>query len=398
MKSVLKIFTATLLCHIYITTYSIGIDVNSGDLIWSNKQTNTWSEGYPIGNGRIGGMVLGNAKKERIALNHDLLWRNFWDYQNHNTASDMPEIISASLNGEWDILEEKVLAKVSRTGKAIYVNPYVPVGDLFIDMDHSSTVTAYQRTLNMQEGIVEISYDIGEVSYKREVFVSWEQGIMVIRLSSNRMGMLSGEVSLSRLLDPECKLRGYSELDKLVMEGEFEEGRKFSFAAKVIQRGGRLTGGNRKYEQPFGDGSEKDLGLSYIFNQQNETTEKGPSTYFDSSNEVLILIAINVDQEFDSNDKLAEQSINKLNSINTNYDLLMSVLIANHQRFYNRVRIDLSKTDSNISTDSLLKYSIKNNTASPELIEKMFNMSRYLAISSGTPQKNSTNKAPINLQ
>ncbi|PAE14515.1 hypothetical protein CHH91_19040, partial [Virgibacillus sp. 7505] len=34
----------------------------------------TWTEAYPIGNGRLGAMVYGGVEHEKIALNIDSLW------------------------------------------------------------------------------------------------------------------------------------------------------------------------------------------------------------------------------------------------------------------------------------------------------------------------------------
>ena len=65
-------------------------------------------------------------------------------------------------------------------------------------------------------------------------------GLLVTHLTTDRAGMLTGEVSLSRLLDPECEVTGYATQDKVVLKGKFEEGREFAIAVKVIQRGGRL--------------------------------------------------------------------------------------------------------------------------------------------------------------
>jgi len=65
--------------------------------------------------------------------------------------------------------------------------------------------------------------------------------VMVTHLTAERAGMLTGEVSLSRLLDPECEVTGYAAQDKVVLKGKFEEGREFAIAVKLIQRGGRLV-------------------------------------------------------------------------------------------------------------------------------------------------------------
>ena len=44
------------------------------DKILLGSPAKIWEEGFPIGNGKIGAMVLGNYDKERIALNTDELW------------------------------------------------------------------------------------------------------------------------------------------------------------------------------------------------------------------------------------------------------------------------------------------------------------------------------------
>lgn len=375
--------------------------LNTGNVIWSNKPAQEWAEGYPIGNGRLGGMVLGNVPNERIALNHDLLWRQFWKYQKHSTSVDFKEIRDLCLQEKWDEAEELTLKKIPFTGKAIYINPYVPVGDMYIDLKYSTQqIQDYTRSLNMDRGIVEVSYSDGDVKFKRESFCSWNQDIMVTHLSADKAGMLTGEVSLSRLPDPECVVTGHSELDKVIMEGEFEEGRKFAVVAKILQRGGRLTGGKKTYDQSRVKMPEKNFGLKYIY-RKDETYENndGASTFFDSSDEVLILLSITVDDEVKDGSSLVEKCYEKLDNINTDYKLIKKEHIADHQKLYRRVSLKLNKEYRDIPTDSLLQLSIAKKTIENELLEKMFNLSRYLAISSGRPQRNGqTAKAPINLQ
>src|SRR5690606_18121530 len=141
---------------------------NSGNIVWSLSPANEWSEGYPVGNGRLGGMVLGYAQNERIALNHDLLWRKFWTYQNRNTADDIKEIRALNLSGQWDKGDELAARKIPFTGNAIYINPYVPAGDLYIDMKgQNSSIKNYSRQLDMERGIVKVNYSVNDISFKR---------------------------------------------------------------------------------------------------------------------------------------------------------------------------------------------------------------------------------------
>ena len=375
--------------------------LNSGNIIWLDKPAPEWAEGYPVGNGRLGGMVLGGVPDERISVNHDLLWRQFWSYQDHKTASDIKKIRELNVQGKWDEADDLMLKKIPSSGNAIYVNPYVPAGDLYINLRHSnSPVTDYRRVLYMDRGIAEVQYQIGDVRFRRETFSSWKHGVIVTHLTTDVAGMLTGEVSLSRLLDPECEVSGYSTQDKVVLKGKFEEGREFAIAVKVIQRGGRLTGGRKDLVQDKTAMPKKDFGLRYVFSTNDMFgRDDGASVFFDTSDEVLILLVISVDDEYEKGADLVEKSIGKLERVTENYELIKESHIKDFQKIYNRVSISLGTEKPFITTDSLLRHSVDSSTASPALLEKMFNMSRYLAISSGRPQASGQiSKAPINLQ
>ncbi len=376
-------------------------ELTSGNIVWSEKPAFEWSEGYPVGNGRLGGMVLGGLQHERISVNHDLLWRQFWSYQEHNTASDIKKIRELTIQREWDKAEELMERKIPASGNAIYINPYVPAGDLYINFRHGNKpITDYKRELHMDKGIVEVQYRVDSVLFAREMFSSWKHGVIATHLTADRAGMLTGEVSLSRLLDPECEVTGYATQDKVVLKGKFEEGREFAIAVKVIQRGGRLTIGRKELHQDKSQMPKKDFGLKYVFST-NEMFGKddGASTFFDTADEVLILLAITVDDEFEKSADLVKKTIEKLDKIAVNYETLKEEHIEDFQKIYNRVSLRLGAEKPFITTDSLLKESVDANTASSALLEKMFNMSRYLAISSGRPQPaGQPAKSPINLQ
>jgi alpha-L-fucosidase 2 len=376
-------------------------ELNSGDVIWSEKPASEWSEGYPIGNGRLGGMVLGAVQHERISVNHDLLWRQFWRYQEHKTAAFIKTIRELNLSGEWDASEELLQQKIPASGNAIYLNPYVPGGDLYINFQHGNKpITDYQRALQMDNGLVKISYRVDGVLFTREIFSSWNHGVLAVHLTSDRAGMLTGEVSLSRLLDPECTVAGYATMDKVVLDGKFEEGREFAIAVQVRQRGGRLTIGRKTLVHNPAEMPKKDFGLKYVFSK-NEMFGKddGASTFFDTADEVLLLLAITVDDEFAKGADLVKKTIEKLDRVSDGFETLKEDHIQDFQKIYHRISLSLGSEKSFISTDSLLKKSVDGHTASPALLEKMFNMSRYLAIASGRPQPaGQPAKSPINLQ
>ncbi len=388
-------------CPASTHTGFVSAEMNSGNAIWSEKPASEWAEGFPLGNGRLGGMVLGGVPHERIAVNHDLLWRQFWRYQEHKTAADIKRIRELNLQGEWDAAEDLLLQKIPTTGNAIYLNPYVPAGDLYINLSHADKrVTDYQRVLQMDKGVVEVRYCVDGVVFTREIFSSWQHGVMVIHLTADRAGMLTGEVSLSRLLDPECTVTGYAARDLVVLDGKFEEGREFAVAVQVRQRGGRLTMGRKALVHNPAEMPKKDFGLKYVFSKNAMFgKDDGASTFFDTADEVLLLLAVTVDDEFVQGADLVEKTIEKLDRVRDDFERLKENHILDFQKLYYRVTLNLGSEKPFISTDSLLKKSVDAHTASPALLEKMFNMSRYLAISSGRPQPaGQPAKSPINLQ
>ncbi|HWK48240.1 MAG TPA: glycoside hydrolase N-terminal domain-containing protein, partial [Steroidobacter sp.] len=47
---------------------------NNDNLLWYTSTAKEWVEALPVGNGRIGAMVFGGTRQERLQLNEDTLW------------------------------------------------------------------------------------------------------------------------------------------------------------------------------------------------------------------------------------------------------------------------------------------------------------------------------------
>ena len=224
----------------------------------------------------------------------------------------MPKLKQPCLEKKWDEAYDLMQGKIAAQGRAIYVNPFVPLGDLGIYPYHfgDEEVVAYKRRLDMDAAVVEVSYTIGGVSFQREYFASWPAGVIVIHMAASRAGRTSGEVSLYRMLEKECEVTGKATLGELVLEGRFEEGVRFASVVRVIHRGGRLTGGLSQYSAPEGeipgpgngrpDYMRASSNQSHWFrfrDQVHPAKPRGVSTCFDSADEVLLLVAMATDHE-----------------------------------------------------------------------------------------------------
>ena len=45
--------------------------------LWYKQQAKTWVEALPLGNGRLGAMVFGGVREERLAMNEDTFWAGY---------------------------------------------------------------------------------------------------------------------------------------------------------------------------------------------------------------------------------------------------------------------------------------------------------------------------------
>ena len=135
----------------------------SNNFIWALAPASDWAESYPLGDGKIGAMVRGNTTDEVIHLNHGLLWRNYIKKTHeYHTYKDMPQIRSLCLEKKWKEANELML-KTLPTENGIYINPFIPAFDLYITLFKTNeNVSNYKRTLDMENGIVTVEFEISE--------------------------------------------------------------------------------------------------------------------------------------------------------------------------------------------------------------------------------------------
>ena len=118
----------------------------------------SWS--LPIGNGYFGANVFGRTETERIQITEKTL-ANPWSKKD-------PDGVNQKLGG---------LNNFSET--------YIDVGHPF------SSVTNYERYLDLKTAITGVKYDYSGVTYSREVFTSYPDKALVIRLDASVSGELS---------------------------------------------------------------------------------------------------------------------------------------------------------------------------------------------------------------
>ena len=117
------------------------------------KPARYWDDGLPIGNGRLGAMVMGKVNEETIYLNEETIWygRDL-DRKNPDTGKYLDQIRELLFAGEVE--KAQFLAKMAITSTPKYMNPYQPAGDLRICMyHHKGKAEQYERRLLLEEAV-----------------------------------------------------------------------------------------------------------------------------------------------------------------------------------------------------------------------------------------------------
>ncbi len=165
--------------------------------LWYKAPAVDWNEALPLGNGRLGAMVFGHPQQELIQLNEDTLWSGRpRPWNNPGARAILPEVREAVLNRQdyhaADSLCQKMQGPCSEG--------YMPMADLHLHFDHAAGITGYTRDLDLDSAIASVTYTVGDVTFRREAFVSAPDNLLVVRITSSKPQALHGRVSLSSLL------------------------------------------------------------------------------------------------------------------------------------------------------------------------------------------------------
>jgi len=338
--------------------------------LWFSEPGTKWEEAIPIGNGRLGAMVRGGIQHDIWSLNEETLWSGYpQDKQNHDAIKYLPQI--RSLLNERKTKEAEKLINAHMLGP--WNESYQPVGDIIFDFDHKMEITGYRRELNLNKGLVEVSYQSGEVTYTRESFASFPDNVMVTRIHASKKGALNFSVLFNSQLPCEFSVNG----NDLIMEGRaqsrsicypdtirdhFLEGKsmRFQAQARLIPVGGKIISENGKIIVKDADEAVIILAIQTSYNG----FDKNPYT--------------------DGKDYKNLCSGDVAKAVKKGYNQLQKSHIDDYTKLFGRVDIDLG-TDSAVQKP--LQSRIKNYQAGkdPNLSALYFQFGRYLLISASRP-------------
>jgi alpha-L-fucosidase 2 len=318
--------------------------------LWYRQPANLWVEALPVGNGRVGAMVFGGAVHERIQFNESTVWTGEpHDYAHHGAYQHLAEIRALLWAGKQKEAED--LAMKEFMSEPVRQRAYQALGDLNLDFPETGAVTNYKRSLDLDTAIATVEYDAGGAHYRREVFASYPANVIVVRLFGGP-GCLGG-------------------LKSAHASSDFNSLARFSPLRQCTITPDSISGAI--------DAIHYEARIATIPDSTGVTILLAAATNFKNYRDV-------------SADPHARVEATLAAAKAKGYAALRAEHIADHQRLFRRVTLDLGTSPAaQLPTDERIRNFA--HASDPSLVALVFQYGRYLLIGSSRP-----GGQPANLQ
>ena len=262
------------------------------------------------------------------------------------------------------------------------------MGDLYLKFNYNDkNYKNYRRELDLSNAKATISYEINNINYKREVFISAPDNAMIIKISADKEKSISFSATLKSLL--KSKVNGLNQ-DTIILKGVTPIGALPSYVNEeesiIYDEEGKL-------------GMRFQVYLKARVTDGNVNVTNGLLNIKEASSVTLVLVANTSFNGFDKEpgtegkdeELLCKSQLKSLED--KSYEEIESNHIDDYRKLFNRVEFCLGNDDySYLSTNERLER-LKNNKEDLGLISLYFQYGRYLLISSSRE-----GSQPANLQ
>ena len=341
--------------------------------------------GLPVGNGWIGGIVMGQVQHEVIPLNEHSLWSGGpEDADNPAALEILPEVRRLLFDRKYveaeKLIKEKGLCRglgFNGKGGGSAMAPfgaYQTLGNLELIFEHGSNAVDYRRELDLSTGIARVHYRVGEVNYSREIFAGSPQDrVLVLRLSCDQPGGLAFSAKFTTFPPPRPELKNCRRAEAraaapngLVLQGQMYNGHslggmKYMARLMVLPSGGKLELTADSVRVAGADAAC--LLVSAATDYLCQYPDYRGNRYEEQSEQMIQAAAAK------------------------DYESLRRRHLEDYQGLYDRFQVDLGKTPPEtaaLPTDKRLE-AYRQGKADPELEALSMQFGRYLLMSSSRP-------------
>ena len=337
--------------------------------LWYKQPALRWSEGVPLGNGRIGAVIYGGTDRETWSMTEV----TYWSGKSEDLASpskgkaDLEEMRKHFFAGDYatgDKLAKQSLQQVKQNfGTNLSLCDikfqYAPVGDS----------EQFVRELELDQAISHVSYKVNGNTITREVFATHADDLVASRI----WGELPGSVSFTLGI----------------------EGRTESFITETLNNDTlKFRGQATEHVHSDGTCGVKSEGLVKVVTSGGSLRIEAGQLVVSNADEAWIYFAVNTD--YRREDAWAEECERQVEqAIAKGYTQLREDHIVDYRRLYARVELDLGTSEqSSLPTDERVQLFKKGQIDDPDLFALFYQYGRYLTIAGSRADS----PLPLNLQ
>ena len=321
LKSFVKSIHVLLLL---VITLPLSVSRGGPLTLWYSKPGSTpMTEALPIGNGRMGALLLGGVQQDRIVLNEDSLW----------TGDENP-------SGDYDSM-----------------GAYQMLGELTVTLPTKEEFSGYRRALDLDDALATVTYQIAGVTYQREFFCSHPSGVLVAKFSADKPGQYTGTIVPKD--SHGAPIQGGDH--QISVTGRLENGMQYGWQVKVIPQGGKAFFKDSALVLDHCDGFLLLIGAGTDYSMTPETHYFGSASYR----------------------RISEQ-LEKATALG--YTELKARHLQDFQSFFGRVSLDVGRSTAAqqaLPTDERRLAAF--HAVDPGLEALLFQYGRYLLISCSRP-------------
>lgn len=325
-----------------------------------------WTRALPVGNGRLGAMVFGSSRKEKIQLNEDTLWTGSpYSSANpgaHRYLSELRELMFAGKYADAERLADAHMISRPRGQMT-----YQPAGWVFLETRHRPDRDTFRRWLDLETAIASVDYRHQGIHYLRETFASAPDNVIGTRMWTEGGETFNTDVvfDIEQLVIPVVD----AEKGEITCfgrnRGEFgvPAGLDWAVRVKVIPDGGTMT--------------SYDGGLRL-------TGVRGVTLWIDVATSFKRFDDVSGDPRQATADRIEAATAKGWDAIRADH-------VADYKRLYDRFSIEFGPGRTEMPTDKRVAATDKE--SDPALAALYLQFGRYLMISSSRP-----GTQPANLQ
>lgn len=161
------------------------------------------NDALPIGNGRLGALIFGAPKRERISVNENSLW----------TGDENP-------SGNYDTM-----------------GAYQVLGNVYVNLPGHANVTDYRRDLNLADATSSVSYRADGVKFERTFLSSHPTQVLVAEFKADHKKACTGSIELADAHKAKIVVEG----NRITASGALDNGMKFEWQLLLLNKGGSVS-------------------------------------------------------------------------------------------------------------------------------------------------------------